>query len=157
MGIIQKDALRTTVISYLGLVLGYLNKAFLFLIFLNAEEVGLVNLIVTVGLLFAHVANLGTVYATWRFFPFFRNDSRKNYGFLLLNSLVVCFGIVLFTLIFFAFQSKIATYFSLKSPLFVAYYFWVIPLGIGTVFFTCVDYIKISCQFFFKISLFAWW
>jgi len=135
MGIIQKDALRTTVISYLGLVLGYLNKAFLFLIFLNAEEVGLVNLIVTVGLLFAQLANLGTVYATWRFFPFFRNDSRKNYGFLLLNSLVVCFGIVLFSLIFFAFQSKIATYFSLKSPLFVAYYFWVIPLGIGTVFF----------------------
>jgi O-antigen/teichoic acid export membrane protein len=134
MGIIQKDALRTTVISYLGLVLGYLNKAFLFLIFLSAEEVGLVNLIVTVGLLFAQLANLGTVYATWRFFPFFRNDSRKNYGFLLLNSLVVCFGIVLFTIIFFAFQSKIATYFSLKSPLFVAYYFWVIPLGIGTVF-----------------------
>ena len=135
MGIVQKDALRTTIISYLGLILGYLNKAFLFLIFLSAEEVGLVNLIITVGLLFAQLANMGTVYATWRFFPFFRNPERKNYGFLLLNSLVVCFGIVLFTLLFYSFQSKIATYFSLKSPLFVSYYFWVIPLGVGTVFF----------------------
>ena len=135
MGIVQKDALRTTLISYFGLVLGYINKAFLFLILLTAEQVGLVNLIITVGLLFAQLANLGTVYATWRFFPFFRNESRKNYGFLLLNTLVVCFGILLFSSLFFTFQTKIAAYFSLKSPLFVAYYFWVIPLGIGTVFF----------------------
>lgn len=135
MGIVQKDALRTTIISYLGLILGYLNKAFLFLIFLSAEEVGLVNLIITVGLLFAQLANMGTVYATWRFFPFFRNEARKNYGFLLLNTLVVCFGILFFTALFFMFQSTIGSYFSLKSPLFVSYYFWVIPLGIGTVFF----------------------
>lgn len=135
MGIVQKDALRTTLISYLGLVLGYLNKAFLFLIFLNAEEVGLVNLIVTVGLLFAQLSNLGTVYATWRFFPFFRSPARKNYGFLLLNTLVVCVGIIGFTLLFYAFRPAIETYFSVKSPLFVAYYFWVIPLGIATVFF----------------------
>jgi O-antigen/teichoic acid export membrane protein len=135
MGIVQKDALRTTLISYFGLVLGYINKAFLFLILLTVEQVGLVNLIITVGLLFAQLANLGTVYATWRFFPFFRNESRKNYGFLLLNTLVVCFGILLFSSLFLAFQTKIAAYFSLKSPLFVAYYFWVIPLGIATVFF----------------------
>ena len=121
MGIVQKDALRTTIISYLGLILGYLNKAFLFLIFLSAEEVGLVNLIITVGLLFAQLANMGTVYATWRFFPFFRNPERKNYGFLFLNTLVVCFGILFFSVLFFAFQSKIGSYFSLKSPLFVSY------------------------------------
>ena len=85
-------------------------------------------------MLFAQLANMGTVYATWRFFPFFRNSERKNYGFLLLNTLVVCFGILFFSVLFFAFQSKIGSYFSLKSPLFVSYYFWVIPLGIGTVF-----------------------
>ena len=97
MGIVKKDALRTTLISYAGLVLGYVNKAFLFIIFLSTIEIGLVNLLTTTGLLFAQLSNLGSIYVTWRFFPFFRNEAKKHYGFLLFNVLIVCFGIFLFT------------------------------------------------------------
>ena len=104
MGIVQKDAFKTTVISYLGLFLGYVNKVVLFIWFLSTEQIGLINLILAVGLLFAQLSNLGTVYVTWRFFPFFRNAARRNYGFLLLNTLVVCFGILLFTILFYLFQ-----------------------------------------------------
>ena len=35
MGFIQKDALRTMVITYFGLLLGYLNKGVLFVLILN--------------------------------------------------------------------------------------------------------------------------
>jgi len=77
MGIVKRDALRTTLISYVGLVLGYLNKAFLFIIFLTTIEIGLVNLLITTSLLFAQLTNLGSVYVTWRFFPFFRNKEKK--------------------------------------------------------------------------------
>src|SRR5690554_7651157 len=87
MGFVQKDAFRTMVLSYMGLVLGYLNKGVLFIVFLTTDEIGLVNLIVTLGLLFAQFSNLGTVYATWKYFPFFRNKDRDNYGFLLLTTL----------------------------------------------------------------------
>ena len=72
MGIVKKDALRTTLISYIGLVLGYINKAFLFILFLTTVEIGLVNLLTTTGLLFAQLSNLGSIYVTWRFFPFFQ-------------------------------------------------------------------------------------
>ena len=135
MGIVQKDAFKTTVISYLGLFLGYVNKVVLFIWFLSTEQIGLINLILAVGLLFAQLSNLGTVYVTWRFFPFFRNAARKHYGFLLLNTLVVCFGILLFTLLFYFFQGTISNHFNSKSPLFVQYYYWIIPLGIANVFF----------------------
>ncbi len=135
MGIVKKDALRTTLISYFGLVLGYLNKAFLFIIFLSTIEIGLVNLLTTTGLLFAQLSNLGSIYVTWRFFPFFRNEEKKHYGFLLFNLLIVCLGILIFTLLFYVFRSEIGLYFQEKSPLFVHYAWWVVPVGIGNVFF----------------------
>ena len=135
MGIVKKDALRTTLISYVGLVLGYFNKAVLFILLLSTVQIGIVNLLITSGLLFAQLSNLGTIYVTWRFFPFFRNAERQHYGFLLLNVLLVLFGVVLFTFLFFLFQTPITDYFMKNSPLIVSYVWWVVPVGIGHVFF----------------------
>ena len=70
MGIIQKDALRTAIVSYIGMLLGYVNKVLLFVILLSQEEVGLINLILALGLLFAQFANLGSINSTWKFFPY---------------------------------------------------------------------------------------
>jgi len=81
MGVIKQDAFRTTLIAYVGLILGYLNKAVLFILLLSTVEIGIVNLLITSGLFFAQLSNLGTVYVTWRFFPFFRNEAKKNMDF----------------------------------------------------------------------------
>ena len=82
MGLVQKDALRTTLISYTGLALGYVNKGLLFLIFLTTEQIGLLNLLVAVGTLFGGLAGLGSPYALWRFFPFLKNKEKKHHGLL---------------------------------------------------------------------------
>lgn len=135
MGFVQKDALRTMFLSYAGLILGYLNKGVLFLVFLTSDEIGLVNLIITLGLLFAQFSNLGSTYATWKYFPFFRNKEKKNYGFLLLTTLIVLFGALLFTVVTILMKDQISAYYSVKSKLFVDYYYWIIPVGIANVFF----------------------
>ena len=49
MGIIKKDALRTMVLSYLGLILGYLNRGVFFILFLTSTQIGLINLIGEMG------------------------------------------------------------------------------------------------------------
>jgi O-antigen/teichoic acid export membrane protein len=79
MGVVQKDALKTTVLSFIGLTLGYVNKAILFIALLTVEQVGLMNLVITVGMLFAQLSNFGSIYSTWRFFPFFRNQNKNHY------------------------------------------------------------------------------
>ena len=73
MGLVQKDALRTTLISSIGLVLGYVNKGLLFLLIFSTEQIGVVNLIFSLGVLFAQFSNLGSLYSIWKFFPFFKN------------------------------------------------------------------------------------
>ena len=139
MGIVQKDALRTTVISYLGLILGYTNKVVLFLLLLSLEEIGLINLIFALGTLFAQFSNLGTINLTWRFFPFLKNKETKHYGFLTLNLLIVLTGIFFFSTLLLLLGDIIMSYFSAKSQLFVDYYYWVIPVGIGIVLFKLLD------------------
>jgi hypothetical protein len=97
MGFIQKDALLATLITYVGIALGYLNRGVLFLVLFTSQQIGLISLITTIGLLFAQLTNLGSIYVTWRFFPFFRNAERKNYGFLLMNCLIILVGISIFS------------------------------------------------------------
>lgn len=135
MGVVQRDAAKTTILSFVGLSLGYLNKAVLFVALLTTEQVGLLNLVITVSMLFAQLSNLGTIYSTWRFFPFFRNESKGHYGFLLMNVLLVLIGVSIFAFLILAFNGPIVEYYNKKSPLFTSYYLWVIPLGIANVFF----------------------
>lgn len=143
MGLIQRDALRTMILSYVGLLLGYLNKGVLFILLLSTEEIGLVNLIIMAGMLFAQIANLGTVNTVLKFFHFFRNVERSNYGFLKMILAVVSIGLVFTIALVFLIQPWISEYFTERSEAFVYYYYWIIPVGIANVLFMVFEtYLK---------------
>ena len=139
MGIVQKDAFRTMLISYVGIALGYVNKGLLFLIILSTEQIGLINLLVTVGTLFAQFANLGTVYSTWKFFPYFKNEENKHHGFLPFILRIVWIGIFLCTLTFVLFRPEVQALYGERSSAFTDYYFMVLPIGISTVLYLVVE------------------
>jgi len=139
MGFVQKHAFKTMIISYFGLVLGYINKGVLFVIILSTEQIGLINLLLSVGMLFAQFSNLGAFNSTIKFLPYFKNDSIKNSTFFKLNIKIVLFGILLFTIVTLLLKNEINRYFGLKSELFVENYYWIIPLGIANVFFVLFE------------------
>lgn len=159
MGLVQKDAFRTTVISYFGILLGYLNKGVLFLLILSTAQIGLVNLIVSIGTLFAQLANFGTLYATWKFFPFVRNDEKKHHGFLPFMLLIVGAGIILYSVVYIAFREQIQLVYLEKSPLFLDYYYWTLPIGIAYVIFMVLEiylrslYKNIIAVFAYEVAL----
>lgn len=159
MGLVQKDAFRTTVISYFGILLGYLNKGVLFLLILSTAQIGLVNLIVSIGTLFAQLANFGTLYATWKFFPFVRNDEKKHHGFLPFMLLIVGSGIILYSVVYIAFREQIQLVYLEKSPLFLDYYYWTLPIGIAYVIFMVLEiylrslYKNIIAVFAYEVAL----
>ncbi len=126
-------------ISYAGIVIGYVNKGLLFLLILSTEQIGLVNLLLSIGLLFAQFANLGNTYSTWKFLPFFKNEKNKHHGFLPLILLTVLAGVTLFTVLFVLFRPLIESQYIAKSAEFVDYYYWVLPIGIGYVLFMSLE------------------
>lgn len=139
MSLVQKDAFRTMIISYIGIVIGYLNKGLLFLLIFSTEEIGLINLILSVGFLFAQLANLGTVYTTWRFLPFFKNSETKHNGFLSMIFGVVLVGIALCIIGSVLFRAQIEEMYMERSSMFVDYYIWVLPIGISYALYMVLD------------------
>lgn len=139
MGIIKKDALKITLISYIGLIIGYVNKGVLFLIFLTTEQIGLLSLIVAVGLLLAQFSNLGMSYTVWRFFPFFRNKEKRNFGFFQFSLLVTLIGVLIFTFLAILLKEPITSFYLEKSKEFEQYYYWIIPIGTSFAFFLTFD------------------
>ena len=154
MGQIQKDALRTTIISYIGIVLGYVNKGVVFLLVLTTEQIGLINLLYSLGALFAQFSNFGIIFSVWKFFPFLRDVERKHRGFFVYALLITSIGILIFCVLSLVFREYIEMQYLKKSPLFVDYYFWFIPLGIATAFYL---YFEIYLRSLYKniISVFA--
>ena len=139
MGFIKKDAFRTMLLSYSGIVLGYVNKGVLFIIFLTTEQIGLINLVVSVGTLFAQIANLGSVYSMWKFFPFFKNKELKNHGFLAYILVYVTLGILITSVLTLVFRNDIGLLYHDRSPLFLQYFNWIFPIGIAYVFYLVLE------------------
>lgn len=135
MGIVQKDAFRTTIISYVGILLGYINKGLLFILILTEEQIGLISLLITVGTLFAQLAGFGTAFTTLKFLPFFKDSERNHYGFLPFILRIIAWGTIITSVGFILFRPVIERLYIDKSADFVDYYWWVFPIGIGYVFY----------------------
>ncbi len=139
MGIIQRDSLRVSIISYAGAAIGYLNKIFLFTNFLESEEVGLVNLMVTVSLIYAQLSALGGRNIILRFFPFF-SDLRKNqHGFLTGVMAIILGGFTVITILFVLVRRPLAGLYVDSSPLLVEYAVYIVPMALATLFYNIFE------------------
>ncbi|RTQ52234.1 hypothetical protein EJV47_04190 [Hymenobacter gummosus] len=82
MGIVRRQGLRNTVISYFGLGLGFVNTALLMPRFLDPAQVGFTRLLLSVATIYAQLAAVGFASMGIRYFPFFRNREAGHQGFL---------------------------------------------------------------------------
>ena len=139
MGIVQKDSIRITVISYIGAGIGYLNKILLFTNFLTAEQVGLANILINISVVYAQFSALGMPWVTLRFFPYFNDKSKQHHGFLFWVIFLSLLGFLIVTLFFFIFQSTIINHYTENSPLLVEYALYIIPLGFATMLYSLLD------------------
>ena len=72
MGIVKRNSITITILSYLGIVVGYVNKILLFPNFLSEEQVGLANILVSMAVMYAQFSAMGINSTIVKFFPFFR-------------------------------------------------------------------------------------
>lgn len=111
MGVVVRQSVISSVISYLGVAIGYINLLYLYPRFLETEQVGLLRTIQDAAILFAPFAQMGVAQSLIRFYPQFHEDDRAARSFL---SLMVCLagiGFALFAVLFVAFQSNFLGYF----------------------------------------------
>ena len=139
MGVVQKQGVAATIVSYAGAVLGAINKLLLFPQLLTVEQVGLANVFLVIGVIYAQFSALGTPNAILRFFPYFRNKDQHHHGFLPWILIANLGGFLLISLVFLLLKPEIISIWQEKSPLLVDYYEYLIPLGLGMVIFNVFE------------------
>lgn len=128
MGVIAKQSIRGTIVTYLGIGVGIITTFFVLTRFLTAEEIGLARVLIDAATLFIGLAQLGTNSSVIRFYPYFR-DGDDDHGFFFWALVVPLIGFLLFALIYWGCRVPLGAWFGEKSPLFVEYYYFVLPLA----------------------------
>lgn len=138
MGIIEKQATKNAIYSYLGAGLGAIT-VFWISNLLSTDENGLIRLLVSISTLLASFGNLGFSAVTIRFFPYFRNKEKGHHGFLYYALIVAFVGFLVVGLIFLLLKSWIIQSNIQKSKLFVDYLYYLMPLTFFSLFFNVFD------------------
>lgn len=139
MGVIAKQSFKGTVVNYLGVGIGFLTTFFVLTRFLSPEEIGLSRVLVDAATLFVSLAGLGTTSSILRFHPYFADGKSHDHGFFFLTTIIPFVGFLLFSGIYCAFHSPIQHFFAEKSPLFVNYYYFVLPIAFFLLYQTTFE------------------
>ena len=116
--------------TYLGIGVGVVTTFFVLTRFLTTEEIGLARVLIDAATLFIGLAQLGTSASVIRFYPYFKEkDSEEDHGFFFWAMVIPFIGFALFALIYWACRVPLGAWFGDKSPLFVEYYYFVLPLA----------------------------
>lgn len=129
MGVIMRQSIRGTLANYVGIAIGFVTTFFILTHYLTEEQVGLTRVLVDAAILFSGLAQLGTTASMIRFYPYFKDEEAKDHGIFFWSLIIPFIGFLLFLAVFFLFKEQLINIFSEKSPLFVDYFYFVLPIS----------------------------
>ncbi len=128
MGIIIRQSVKGTAVSYVGIGIGFITTFFVLTNYLTAEEIGLTRVLVDAATVFAGLAQLGTTSSAIRYYPYFK-EGDKDHGFFFWTLVVPFIGFLIYSILFWLLKEPISGIFAENSSLFVDYYDFVFPVG----------------------------
>jgi O-antigen/teichoic acid export membrane protein len=139
VGIIIRQSIKNTIISYVGIALGFVTTILMFPHILEPEQYGLTRLLLSITLVCTQFAHFGIKNVVIRYFPYFQRPEHLRHKLLALTFLVPLLGFVIFGLLFFIFQDLLIHYFSGRSALFAGYNLYLLPLVFFVLFFEVLN------------------
>ncbi len=139
MGIVARQGFYNTVISYAGIGLGFVTTILLYPHIMQPEQYGLTRVLISASMIGSQFAHLGFRNLIFRFHPLFKKMDSKNHGLFFWTLTVPLAGFMIFALIYLALSDFIRDYYSGQSPLFIEYYFWVIPITFFMLYFEVLN------------------
>ncbi|MFN1836181.1 oligosaccharide flippase family protein [Balneola sp. MJW-20] len=139
MGIIKQQSIQNSVITYLGILLGFISTLYLYPNILTTDQYGLTRILLSVAFICTEFTHLGVKNIAIKFFPEFENKERKHNGFLFLLLVIPLAGFLLFLAFLFSFDDWLIRKYTSDSPLFGEFYLYLIPLVIGILYFDVIN------------------
>lgn len=121
MGIVFRQSIVTTIISYCGVAIGYVNLLYLYPKFLDLDQVGLLRTIQDAAILFTPFAQFGLAQSILRYYPRLATTKAASGSFIRLMLLLALAGFSIFFLLFKIFEAPIISYFESNAPQIIGY------------------------------------
>lgn len=128
MGIIRRQGIKSFVVAYLGVLLGYFNKAYLFILILTEEQYGYVEFMQAAMVLVSSLILFSFTSIIIKYHHYFRDQPATVGQFNFITLAIPTLTSLVLGVLFFVFKDWIVGYYSLKSPLFGDDYPWLLIL-----------------------------
>jgi O-antigen/teichoic acid export membrane protein len=152
MSKIAQQSIQTTIFSYIGVVLGYINVLWLYPYALDATELGTFRTIQDLGLLLVPFAQLGVGHGITRYFP--KLDGNQS-AFLSYSLMISLLGFGVISALFFGFKDQVIGLFATNSPEVVNFLGVVLLITLFGLLSSVLDaygrsYLKVAIPTFFR-------
>ncbi len=139
MGIIQRQAIKGSIVNYIGVFLGFLTTMYILTNFFTAEQIGVYRFVLDTGILIGGFASLGMPNIVLKFFPYLKNNSTNHNGFVLYMFLIPLIGFVFYSILIISFDDTLIAYFSKSTQGYEQYYIYIFPIAIIIALFNTFD------------------
>lgn len=138
MGIVRRQSIQTSIFSYLGIGLGYINVVLLFPKFFEPEQFGLTRVLIAVITIGARFAVVGSTNSILRFYPKLKESAGGGRVLAKQTMQVVLVGLALVALFLLLARPWILDHYQEKSDLFRNFYQLLFPFLVFEVTFQVV-------------------
>lgn len=127
MGIIKRQSLKTSIVNYVGVLIGVVFFVFVFPHIISEEYLGLIGLLQNLTFILVSLPMLGMAHVLLRYFSTWKNGETTRHFNAFALSLMAC-SLLIFAIVYYLFQDPIISTYSKNSRLFVPYYLLIIPM-----------------------------
>ena len=131
MGIAIRQSILTSIISYIGVVVGYISLLYLYPKFLAPEQIGLLRTIQDAAMLMVPFATFGLAQGIVRYYPEYSKSKEQIDSFVGLMIALAAASFLLFLIFFYSFESYITSFFEENASAVIEYK----NLIVGLIFF----------------------
>lgn len=135
MGVIRRQSIQTSIFTYFGMALGYVNVVLLFPKFFEPEQFGLTRVLIAVVTIASRFAVVGSPNSIIRFLPKLQDDRFSALGLLRQTLMVVFIGLALVAAGLLIGKPWILDHYRETSDIFVHFYYLLFPLLVFEVAF----------------------
>ena len=100
MGVIIRQSLKNSIVTYFGVIIGTVNVLYLYNSFLSTDQMGLYSAITSFPMVFASFTQLGIPLIAVRFFNRFNNDRKQHNGFFVFLMVAPLLGCFIFSVLY---------------------------------------------------------
>jgi O-antigen/teichoic acid export membrane protein len=139
LGEIQKQSIKGTIYIGLGTAIGFLTNAVIFPRVLQANQIGLISILLAYSVIFTQIGSLGFNNVTTRMFPYFRNNENRHNGFISVGMLTSLFGFLVVIALFFIVKPLLIQNSADNSLLLSKYIDYVLPMVFFMIFYNLFE------------------